>query len=87
MLAVEGESSHIADIVLDAEPWEDGWSGRALGTTMVTAFGATDTEGPEWFRDWDGRKGDGPGDWQTSDGAKAAVVYLRHPTATAESGS
>lgn len=56
--------------------WEDAQYGRPRGTTKVSAFRATDSDGTGWFRDWDGWKGDGPSNyWQAADGRKAVMVY------------
>lgn len=56
--------------------WEDAQYGRPQGTTKVSAFRGTDSDGTDWFRDWDGWKGDGPGTyWQAADGRKAVMVY------------
>lgn len=56
--------------------WEDSWAGLPPGTTKRSGYRATDTDGTDWFRDWDGWRGDSPGaSWFSGNGRRAVQVH------------
>jgi hypothetical protein len=52
----------------------EGWGNTGPKPATLPAFRAVDTDGTEWFRDWDGWVNEVPGPWKTSDGRRAETA-------------
>jgi hypothetical protein len=51
--------------------FSEGWGNTGPKPPSLPAYRAVDTDGTEWFRDWDGWANEVPGPWKTADGRRA----------------